>query len=77
MLQTTTESAPEPPMLDSDMPRVKFPLMQTMGAPFCGKDGQIKPRKMPVKLEPKTFFANERTLLKWINSAVMLGGMWV
>ncbi len=28
---------------------------------------------MPVKIEPKVFFANERTFLAWLNMAVTLG----
>jgi hypothetical protein len=34
----------------------------------------MMPRKMPMKIEPKTFFANERTFLKWLHAAVTLGG---
>lgn len=29
-------------------------------------------RKVPVKVDPKTFFANERTLLLWLHSALWL-----
>eukprot|EP01123_Difflugia_compressa_P011221 TRINITY_DN4407_c0_g1_i1.p1 TRINITY_DN4407_c0_g1~~TRINITY_DN4407_c0_g1_i1.p1 ORF type:complete len:450 (-),score=77.67 TRINITY_DN4407_c0_g1_i1:17-1222(-) len=32
----------------------------------------IRPVRVPVKVEPKTFFANERTLLQWLNSVVVL-----
>lgn len=28
--------------------------------------------KKPMKIEPKTFFANERTLLQWLNTAVVI-----
>lgn len=28
------------------------------------------PRKVPVKVEPKVFFANERTYLAWLHMAV-------
>jgi len=31
-----------------------------------------KPLKVPVKIEPKTFFANERTFLQWINTVVIM-----
>jgi len=34
----------------------------------------IKPRKAPVKVEPKVFFANERTFLAWMHLSVMLAG---
>ncbi len=39
----------------------------------CGGDGDEKKaaddlkRFVPMRIEPKTYFANERTLLKWIN----------
>jgi len=32
-----------------------------------------KPRKVPMKVEPKTYFANERTMLSWLHMAVTLG----
>jgi len=28
-----------------------------------------------MKVEPKTYFANERTFLQWLNSAVLLGSI--
>ncbi len=31
-------------------------------------------RKVPVKIEPKVFFANERTFLAWLHSSVLLAG---
>ena len=31
-------------------------------------------RKAPVKIEPKVFFANERTFLAWMHLSVMLAG---
>ncbi|KAH8072327.1 hypothetical protein JL721_3593 [Aureococcus anophagefferens] len=34
-----------------------------------------KPRLQPVKVDPKVFFANERTFLAWIHMALLLGGM--
>jgi hypothetical protein len=34
-----------------------------------------KPRKVPVKVEPKVFFANERTFLAWLNMAVTLSSI--
>jgi uncharacterized membrane protein YidH (DUF202 family) len=32
-----------------------------------------KPRKVPMKVEPKTFFANERTMLSWLHMSVTMG----
>ena len=28
-------------------------------------------------MEPKTFFANERTFLQWLNAAVLVGGIGI
>jgi hypothetical protein len=33
------------------------------------------PRKIPVKIEPKVFFANERTFLAWLHMAVTLASI--
>ena len=32
---------------------------------------------LPIRLEPKVFFANERTFLSWLNFSVILGGLAV
>ena len=34
-----------------------------------------KPRKVPIKVEPKVFFANERTFLAWLHMAVTLASV--
>ncbi|VEU33989.1 unnamed protein product [Pseudo-nitzschia multistriata] len=34
----------------------------------------IKPRKAPIKVEPKVFFANERTFLAWMHVSIILAG---
>lgn len=34
----------------------------------------IRPRKVPIKVEPKVFFANERTFLAWLHISVYLAG---
>lgn len=36
-----------------------------------------KPRSVPVKIEPKVFFANERTFLAWLHMAVTLASISV
>jgi uncharacterized membrane protein YidH (DUF202 family) len=36
-----------------------------------------KPRKVPIKVEPKVFFANERTFLSWMHMAVTLASIAV
>ncbi|KAK9818344.1 hypothetical protein WJX72_010983 [[Myrmecia] bisecta] len=33
------------------------------------------PRKVPLRIEPKTYFANERTFLAWLHMAVTMGGI--
>ena len=38
-----------------------------------GGSGRMKPRKMPMRVEPKTYFANERTFLNWMHMAVVTG----
>ncbi|KAG0061758.1 GTPase regulator Nrf1, partial [Podila epicladia] len=30
---------------------------------------------LPVRVEPKVFFANERTFLSWLNFTVLLGSL--
>ncbi|KAF3078205.1 vacuolar transporter chaperone [Orbilia oligospora] len=32
---------------------------------------------LPVRVEPKVYFANERTFLSWLNFTVILGGLAV
>ena len=34
----------------------------------------VKPRKAPIKVEPKVFFANERTFLAWMHVSIILAG---
>lgn len=41
------------------------------------KGKKQKPRKVPVKVEPKVFFANERTFLAWLQMAVTLASISV
>lgn len=39
--------------------------------------GTVKPRKLPIKVEPKVFFANERTFLAWLHMSVTLASISV
>ncbi|AET38977.1 Vtc1p Ecym_3496 [Eremothecium cymbalariae DBVPG len=32
---------------------------------------------LPTRVEPKVFFANERTFLSWLNFTVMIGGLGI
>lgn len=34
----------------------------------------VKERKAPIKIEPKVFFANERTFLAWLHTSILLAG---
>lgn len=34
----------------------------------------MKRRQAAIKIEPKVFFANERTFLAWLHSSVLLAG---
>lgn len=34
-----------------------------------------KPRKTPMKIEPKVFFSNERTLLAWLHISITIGSL--
>lgn len=44
----------------------------------AGSSGSAaKPRKVPVKVEPKVFFANERTFLAWLHMSVTLASISV
>lgn len=37
-------------------------------------DAALIPRSAPVKIDPKVFFANERTFLAWLHVSVLLAG---
>ncbi|PNH03530.1 Vacuolar transporter chaperone 1 [Tetrabaena socialis] len=34
-----------------------------------------RPRKVPMRVEPKSYFANERTYLSWMGMAITMGGV--
>lgn len=40
-----------------------------------GSSNPQKPRMVPVKVEPKVFFANERTFLAWLHMSVTLASI--
>lgn len=42
---------------------------------FGGHEDKLLPRKVPMRVEPKTFFANERTFLSWLHMAVTIGSI--
>jgi uncharacterized membrane protein YidH (DUF202 family) len=45
--------------------------------PFFHRNKKAKPlpRKVPMRIEPKTSFANERTFLRWVHMGIVLGGV--
>lgn len=43
-------------------------------AATSGASSGILPRSAPVKIDPKVFFANERTFLAWLHVSVILAG---
>ena len=42
---------------------------------FFQKQPPYLRRKVPMRIEPKTNFANERTFLRWIHMSIVLGGV--
>jgi hypothetical protein len=48
------------------------------GDDFAAESGEVGtlliPRKVPIKVEPKVHFANERTFLAWLHVVVMIAG---
>ena len=38
-----------------------------------GERGSAHPRTVPMRIEPKTYFANERTFLSWLHTATLIG----
>ena len=47
-----------------------------LSSPTSGGQTQhlLKQRKAPIKIEPKVFFANERTFLAWMHISIILAG---
>ena len=39
------------------------------------KQSDLKMRKVPVKVEPKVYFANERTFLAWLHTSIILAAV--
>lgn len=47
---------------------------QVVGGPSDDIGSMVINRKVPVKVDPKVFFANERTFLAWLHVSVILAG---
>ena len=56
---------------------VKRRISKAFG-PSTVTEAQAAPQKrivLPVRIEPKVFFANERTFLSWLHFCIVLGGL--
>jgi uncharacterized membrane protein YidH (DUF202 family) len=60
-------------LLDLENLRIRDQLFGTRGYTL-GARYQL-PRKIPLRIEPKTYFANERTFLSWLSMATTLGSV--
>jgi uncharacterized membrane protein YidH (DUF202 family) len=49
-------------------------VLDFLGVPVLKKGTFDKPLTAPLKVEPKTFFANERTFLKWVTICLFIQG---
>lgn len=60
-------------LLDLENLRIRDQVFGTRGYTL-GARYQL-PRKIPLRIEPKTYFANERTFLSWMSMATTLGSV--
>lgn len=83
---STSYAATNDPFYDnSEQYQGKPPLFQRMYNQYLGGGGNgystisqnqvVKPRKIPMKIEPKVFFANERTFISYLSMSTTLGGI--
>ncbi len=49
-------------------------LFSTKKVDHVKPPSMLKQRKAPIKVEPKVFFANERTFLAWMHISIILAG---
>ena len=61
---------PNKPQIKREMGSGVSSKPQTQGGNLAGKRIAV-----PVRIEPKVFFANERTFLSWIHFSIFLGGI--
>ena len=64
-----------PPSYNRDLLSLLFPF--TMSTQPLLQRTASKRIALPVKVEPKVSFANERTFLSWLHFTVVLGGLAV
>jgi uncharacterized membrane protein YidH (DUF202 family) len=61
----------------------RAPLLATQGSSAPDRSGATlqgsasKRIALPIRVEPKVYFANERTFLSWLNFAVVVGALAV
>lgn len=55
--------------------QVHFPLPHSYPSQALTNPPKGKRIALPTRVEPKVFFANERTFLSWLNFTVILGGL--
>jgi uncharacterized membrane protein YidH (DUF202 family) len=60
-------------LLALEQMRVRDQLFGTRGYTYGAR--YHVPRKIPLRIEPKTYFANERTFLSWLSMATTLGSV--
>ena len=65
---------------DEKLPMISTQAKRDMGAGISSKpqpqrNNAEKKIAIPVRIEPKVFFANERTFLSWIHFSIFLGGI--
>lgn len=60
------------PMLATKAPKRDLGITASSNPQPQGKEKRIA---IPVRIEPKVFFANERTFLSWIHFSIFLGGI--
>lgn len=73
-------NAPEPGLFDALSARLRAEGRAFSDAVFGTRTTTVgavlqRPRKAALRVEPKTYFANERTFLAWLSMAVSLGGV--
>ena len=61
-------STSEPHYLSNGLAEMRFCC-------WAGHSADTMQRARPIRIEPKTFFANERTFLSWVHMAVIMGSI--
>jgi uncharacterized membrane protein YidH (DUF202 family) len=66
-----------PPTFKSSLPIARSPCNLRSSSMSTQPLTQVNGKRiaLPVRVEPKVYFANERTFLSWLNFTVVLGGL--